>query len=184
MPTEAQIAAKRVADEARAAAGQTTPKPKKVRKNLNDPVTQEQILNPTPMTTTDTVPPLPLTIGGQEIALHPLPAKLHREMMHSFIPVLAEQSAARGAMNLEGMDDRSKSGAVLTRWARVLAEDQALMTQFARFVARSEHSADQIIDAAALVDRARMIDEMLTSTEIYGVFVALAAVNGVFGSPK
>ncbi len=135
-------------------------------RDLDDPATQDAILHPEPA---------PVTIGGIATVLHPLSARRARQ----FVAIVAEVMATA----------LTKPNAIATgmRIATAIAENDALSTRFAEYVARAENAPDVIANEAAIGVRASAVNESANFQELAGAFARMCDLNNVqevFGSPK
>jgi hypothetical protein len=172
MASRKRLAAVAGGAAAAAAAGRRAPSApvegaKPPPRDLNDPKTQEQILNP---------PPAVLTIGGEQITLHVLPALQQRQLAGLCGLIIAEASVGHGAFIL--------------RLQAALAESYDLSRRFFGYVARATFPADFVITPEIVqrieADAARFL-ATATYREIGPLFDRLTAMNNIleaFTSPK
>jgi hypothetical protein len=144
-------------------------------RDLDDPATQEAILDPQPV---------PITVGREASGMFPLPANEQRNLAFSFMPRLMQAAIEIGSFSLAGATEGQKIGAVVGRYAQVLAENQPLMTRFSRYVARAEQHPNEEPDAAMIELRAKLIDRTMRNDELVMALTHLLVVNEVFGSGK
>ncbi len=135
-------------------------------RNLDDPATQEAILEPVPE---------PLTIGGEEAKLFALPSKLARKFV-AVVTRVINATATRGEM-----------GAMSVRLTNAIEGDDDLCREFYWYVARSEHRSGEVVENDALIARAAWFDENASFVEAAAAFDRLCTLNHideVFGRPK
>ncbi|MGH7756753.1 MAG: hypothetical protein ACREM8_10785 [Vulcanimicrobiaceae bacterium] len=142
-------------------ASASTEHARKAKAKLDDPVVQEEILHPKPLT---------VAIGGVQTELFPLSARrtrtffgLFRQLIADSIPDGASTSGARLAVRLMGVMLQQYSDAVIEALASATAPAGEL-------------------SAAQIIAKAQTIDAVITPPEIELAFNALVELTNVQGS--
>lgn len=133
--------------------------------DLDNPDTQAKILTPEPAL---------VTVGGQPIKLHPLPALTARQFTGLFAQVLgAAQTGGRGATS--------------TRVAGVLIEDGGLMLKFSTYAARATFEPADTPSTEDHTKEAQRIHDTAKYAELALIFDLMVTLNNVseeFSGPK